>query len=290
MNKLKLGLPKGSLEDATYNLFKKAGFRITTASRSFYPSVDDEELEIILFRPQEMSRYVEDGIIDAGLTGYDWIMENRSQVVEINALTYSKQTNRPVRWVLAVHNDSPFKSVKDLKGKKIVTELVNATKDYLAKHGVEAEVEFSWGATEAKPPKLADAIVEATETGSSLRANNLRIVDTVLTSTTRFIANKQSWEDPWKKNKLENISLLLTGAIAAEDKVGLKMNVAEKDLEKILKLLPALKNPTVAPLSTKGWFDVETIIDEKVVRALIPELKRAGASGIIEYPLNKVID
>ncbi|MBI4550142.1 MAG: ATP phosphoribosyltransferase [Candidatus Omnitrophica bacterium] len=289
-NKLKLGLPKGSLEEATYTLFKKAGFRITTASRSFYPSVDDEELEIILFRPQEMSRYVEDAIIDAGLTGYDWVMENRSKVIEINALTYSKQTNRPVRWVLAVHNDSPFKSVKDLEGKKIVTELVNATKDYLEKHGVTADVEFSWGATEAKPPKLADAIVEATETGSSLRANNLRIVDTVLTSTTRFIANRQSWADPWKKNKLENISLLLTGAIAAEDKVGLKMNVAEKDLDKILKLLPALKNPTVAPLSTKGWFDVETIIDEKVVRALIPELKRAGASGIIEYPLNKVID
>ena len=290
MQKLKLGLPKGSLEEATYNLFKKAGFRITTASRSFYPSVDDEELEIILFRPQEMSRYVEEGVIDAGLTGHDWILENESKVVEIIDLTYSKQTNKPVRWVLAVHNDSPVKSVKDLKGKKIVTELVNVTKNYIKKHQVEAEVEFSWGATEAKPPRLADAIVEATETGSSLRANNLRIVDTVLTSTTKLIANKKSYSDSWKKDKLGNIAMLLQGAMAAEEKVGLKMNVPEAKLESLLKILPALKNPTVAPLSTKGWVDVETIIDEKVVRSLIPQLKKAGASGIIEYPLNKVID
>lgn len=290
MQKLKLGLPKGSLEEATYNLFKKAGFRITTASRSFYPSVDDEELEIILFRPQEMSRYVEEGVIDAGLTGHDWILENESKVVEIIDLTYSKQTNKPVRWVLAVHNDSPVKSVKDLKGKKIVTELVNVTKNYIKKHQVEAEVEFSWGATEAKPPRLADAIVEATETGSSLRANNLRIVDTVLTSTTKLIANKKSYSDSWKKDKLGNIAMLLQGAMAAEEKVGLKMNVPEAKLESLLKILPALKNPTVAPLSTKGWVDVETIIDEKVVRTLIPQLKKAGASGIIEYPLNKVID
>ncbi len=290
MEKLKLGLPKGSLEEATYNLFKKAGFRITTASRSFYPSVDDEELEIILFRPQEMSRYVEEGVIDAGLTGYDWILENRSKVIEIKDLTYAKQTNRPVRWVLAVHNDSKVKSVKDLAGKKIVTELVNVTKDYLKKHHVDAEVEFSWGATEAKPPRLADAIVEATETGSSLRANNLRVVDTILTSTTKLIANKKSYDDPFKKEKLENIALLLGGAMAAEEKVGLKMNVPEKKLENVLKILPALKNPTIAPLSSKGWYDVETIIDEKVVRTLIPQLKKAGASGIIEYPLNKVID
>jgi len=290
MQKLKLGLPKGSLEEATYNLFKKAGFRITTASRSFYPSVDDEELEIILFRPQEMSRYVEEGVIDAGLTGHDWILENESKVIEIIDLTYSKQTNKPVRWVLAVHNDSPVKSVKDLKDKKIVTELVNVTKNYIKKHQVEAEVEFSWGATEAKPPRLADAIVEATETGSSLRANNLRIVDTVLTSTTKLIANKKSYSDSWKKDKLGNIAMLLQGAMAAEEKVGLKMNVPEGKLESVLKILPALKNPTVAPLSTKGWVDVETIIDEKVVRTLIPQLKKAGASGIIEYPLNKVID
>lgn len=290
MQKLKLGLPKGSLEEATYNLFKKAGFRITAASRSFYPSVDDEELEIILFRPQEMSRYVEEGVIDAGLTGGDWILENKSKVVEIIDLIYSKQTNKPVRWVLAVHNDSNVKSVKDLAGKKIVTELVNATKEYLKRHHVSAEVEFSWGATEAKPPRLADAIVEATETGSSLRANNLRIVDTVLTSTTKLIANKKSYSDHWKKEKLDNIAMLLQGAMAAEAKVGLKMNVPEKMLDNVLKILPALKNPTVAPLSTKGWFDVETIIDEKIVRNLIPQLKKAGASGIIEYPLNKVID
>jgi ATP phosphoribosyltransferase len=287
--KLKLGLPKGSLEEATYALFKKAGFRITAAARSFYPTVDDEELEVILFRPQEMSRYVEDGVIDAGLTGHDWILENGSKVIEITDLTYAKQTHRPVRWVLAVHNDSSVKSVKDLQGKKIVTELVSVTKDYLRKHHVNAEVEFSWGATEAKPPRLADAIVEATETGSSLRANNLRIVDTVLTSTTKLIANRQSFADRWKKEKLGNISLLLEGAMTAEEKVGVKMNVPAAKLKNILKVLPALKNPTVSPLSTKGWYDVETIIDEKVVRSLIPLLKRAGASGIIEYPLNKVI-
>lgn len=289
MNKLKLGLPKGSLEEATYHLFKKAGFRITAASRSFYPSVDDPELEIILFRPQEMSRYVEEEVIDAGLTGHDWILENGSKVVEIIDLTYAKQTNQPVRWVLAVHNDSSIHSVKDLKGKKIVTELVSVTKNYLRKNHVEAEVEFSWGATEAKPPRLADAIVEATETGSSLRVNNLRIVDTVLTSTTKFIANRKSFSDPWKKDKMETIALLLEGAMAAEEKVGLKMNVPQTKLAQVLKILPALKNPTVAPLSTPGWYDVETIIDERIVRSLIPRLKKAGASGIIEYPLNKVI-
>lgn len=288
--KLKLGLPKGSLQEATYALFKRAGFKITAASRSYYPSVDDEELEVILFRPQEMSRYVEQGIVDAGLTGYDWIVENHSKVEVIADLTYSKQTNKPVRWVLAVHNDSKIKSVKDLRGKKVVTELVNVTKGYLKKHKVKAEVEFSWGATEAKPPQLADAIVEATETGSSLRANNLRIVDTVLTSTTKFIAGKESYKETWKREKIDNIAMLLQGAIAAESKVGLKMNVPDKDLARVLSLLPAMKKPTIAPLSEKNWFDVDTVIEEAIVRMLIPRLKKAGASGIIEYPLNKVID
>ena len=289
MNKLKIALPKGSLEEATVQLFKKAGFTLSVGARSYFPSVDDPELEIILFRPQEMSRYIEDGIVDCGLTGRDWILENESDVAELCELQYSKRTRNPVRWVLAVHQDSPFKSVKDLQGKKIVTELVNATKNYLKKNKVTAEVEFSWGATEVKPPRLADAIVEAAETGSSLRANNLRIIDTILTSVPKFIANKESFKDPWKKRKMENIVLLLQGAIRAQEKVGLKMNVAKKDLPKILKILPALKNPTVSSLSTEGWYDVDTIIDETIVRELIPELKKAGASGIIEYPLNKVI-
>ena len=289
MQKLKLGLPKGSLENSTFDLFKKAGFLIAAGSRSLYPFVDDEELEVVLFRPQEMSRYVEDGIVDAGLTGYDWIVENGSDVQEILEMTYSKQTKKPVRWVLAVHKDSPVKSVKDLEGKKIATELVSVTKDYLKKNNVKAEVEFSWGATEAKPPKLADAIVEATETGSSLVANNLRIVDTVITSITKFIVNKASYKDDWKKKKIDNIAMLLQGAINASEKVGLKMNVSKKDLDAVLKILPALKNPTVMPLSDPNWFDVDTVIDERVARVLIPELKKAGASGIIEYPLNKVI-
>lgn len=289
MSQLKLGLPKGSLEEATYELFKKAGFEIKPASRSYYPAVDDEELEVVLFRPQEMSRYVEDGVVDAALTGYDWILENGSDVAEVSDLTYSKQTKQPVRWVLAVHKDSPVKTVKDLNGKKIATELMNVTRGYLQKNKVKAEVEFSWGATEAKPPKLADAIVEATETGSSLRANNLRIVDTVLVSTTKFIVNRKSYKDPWKKKKIENIALLLQGAILAHEKVGLKMNVPKASLKNVLKILPALKNPTVMPLSDKNWFDVDTVIDERVARSLIPDLKKAGASGIIEYPLNKVI-
>lgn len=227
--------------------------------------------------------------MDSGLTGHDWVVENNSDVLEICELTYSKRTKNPVKWVLAVYEDSPFKSVRDLRGKKIATELVNVTREYLEKNKVKAEVEFSWGATEVKPPKLADAIVEATETGSSLRANHLRIIDTVLVSTTRFIANKKSYTDPWKKRKIDNIVLLLKGAILAQDKVGLKMNVAEKDLKKVLKILPALKTPTLSNLSNKGWYDVETIIDEAIVRELIPELKKAGATGIIEYPLNKVI-
>ena len=287
--KLKLALPKGSLEEATYLLMRKAGFNTNVSSRSYFPTVDDPELEVVLYRPQEMPRYVEDGVVDAGLTGHDWVVENGSEVLELCELTYSKRTKNPVRWVLAVSEESPYKSVRDLQGKKIATELVNVTKDYLKKNKVKAEVEFSWGATEVKPPNLADAIVEATETGSSLRANHLRIVDTVLVSTTQFIANKKSYADSWKRRKMENIILLLRGAILAQDKVGLKMNVSKKDLEKVLKILPAMKKPTISHLSDEKWYDVETIADEAVVRELIPELKKAGATGIIEYPLNKVI-
>lgn len=287
--KLKIALPKGSLEEATYQLFKKAGFTIGVGSRSYFPSIDDPELEVILFRPQEMSRYIEDGVIDCGLTGHDWILENESKVEEMCELQYSKRTRNPIRWVLCVHNDSPFKTVKDLEGKKISTELVNATKNYLKKNNVKAEVEFSWGATEVKPPRLVDAIVEATETGSSLRANNLKIIDTILTSVPKFIANKDSFKDEWKRKKMDNIVMLLQGAIRAQEKVGLKMNVAKKDLAAVIALLPALKKPTVSSLSEEGWVDVDTIIDETIVRELIPALKNAGASGIIEYPLNKVI-
>ncbi|HTL48169.1 MAG TPA: ATP phosphoribosyltransferase [Verrucomicrobiae bacterium] len=289
MNKLKIALPKGSLEEATYRLFTKAGFKVSVGSRSYFPSVNDPELEVILFRPQEMPRYIEDGVVDCGLTGHDWICENKAKVTELCELQYSKRTKNPVRWVLCVHNDSPFKKVQDLEGKKIATELVEVTKEYLKKNKVNAEVEFSWGATEVKPPRLADAIVEATETGSSLRANNLRIIETLLTSVPKFIANKDSYKDEWKKRKMDNIVLLLEGAIRAEDKVGLKMNVEKKNLPAVLKILPALKNPTVSSLSSEGWYDVDTIIDESVVRELIPELKKNGASGIIEYPLNKVI-
>lgn len=287
--KLKLALPKGSLEEATYRLFQKAGFNIVVGSRSYYPTVDDPGLEIVLYRPQEMPRYIEDGIVDCGLTGHDWVLENEADVTEITELHYSKATSRPVRWVLAVPEDSKFKSVKDLQGKKIATELVRVTQRYLEKHKVKAEVEFSWGATEVKPPKLADAIVEATETGSSLRANHLQIIDTVLVSTTRLIANNKSAKDPAKKRKIDNLVMLLQGAINAQSKVGLKMNVSKKDLPKVLKILPALKKPTISGLSSDGWYDVDTIIDEPVVREIIPELKKAGAEGIIEYPLNKVI-
>ncbi len=288
-HKLKLALPKGSLEEATYVLMRKAGFNTSVSSRSYFPTIDDPELEVVLYRPQEMPRYVEDGVVDAGLTGHDWVVENNSKVLELCELTYSKRTKNPVRWVLAVHEDSPYKNVKDLQGKKIATELVKVTESYLKKHKVKAEVEFSWGATEVKPPKLADAIVEATETGSSLRANHLKIIDTVLVSTTQFIANKKSYADPFKRRKMDNIILLLKGAILAQDKVGLKMNVSKKDLQKILKILPAMKKPTISNLSDDNWYDVETITDESVVRELIPELKKAGATGIIEYPLNKVI-
>ena len=286
---LKIGLPKGSLQDATVKMFRKAGFNISISERSYFPVIDDEELKAILIRPQEMSRYVEDGVLDVGITGKDWVLENGSKVVEVTELVYSKQSLRPVRWVVAVAEGSKIKSPKDLEGLRISTELVNLTKKYLRRLGVKAEVEYSYGATEVKPPELADAIVEATETGSSLKANNLRIIDTVLESTPRLIANKGSWGNPWKKRKIENVALLLKGAILAEEKVGLKMNVAEKNIKRILSILPAMKKPTVSTLSEKGWFDIDTIIDEKTVRTLIPRLKRAGAEGIIEYPLNKVI-
>lgn len=286
---LKLGLPKGSLQEATFELFQKAGFNISIGKRSYFPTIDDEEIEIMLIRAQEMSRYVEEGVFDAGLTGLDWIRENNSDVVEVADLQYAKQGFRPVRWVLAVPNDSSIQSVQDLQGKHIATELVNVTKDYLKKNGVTASVEFSWGATEVKAPRLVDAIVELTETGSSLRANNLRIVETILESTTKLIANKNAWNDSQKQKKIENIVILLQGALNAGQKVGLKMNIYKNNLSQILKILPALKKPTVSKLSDEDWFDVDTIIDEKVVRKIIPELKRAGATGIVEYPLNKVI-
>ncbi len=288
-NQLKLGLPKGSLEESTYRLFKKAGYNITASSRSYFPSFDDPELSGLLIRAQEMSRYVRDGILDAGLTGKDWVLEQGGGVVEVATLRYAKAGLRPVRWVLAVPNDSPIKKIKDLQGKRIATELVGYTKKFLEGHGVKAIVEFSWGATEVKPPLLADAIVELTETGSSLRANNLRIVETLLESNTLFIANKKAWADSWKRKKIENIVMLLQGAITAEEKVGLKMNVPQKGLKKVLSCLPALHTPTVSSLSDEGWQSVEVIVDEKIVRDMIPLLKAAGASGIVEYPLNKVI-
>ncbi|MFA5975429.1 MAG: ATP phosphoribosyltransferase [Elusimicrobiota bacterium] len=288
-SKLKLGLPKGSLQEATLEIFKRAGIRVYASDRSYFPTSDDDELEIMLVRSQEMARYVADGAFDAGLTGHDWVMESGAQVHEICELLYAKSGFRPVRWVLAVPNDSPIKSVKDLEGKRIATELVGVTKKYLEKHGVKADVEFSWGATEAKAGFLVDAIVELTETGSSLRANKLRIVDDLLTSSTRFIANGTAWKDPWKREKMENIAMLLQGALASEGMVGLKMNVEQKNLENLMKLLPALKRPTISALSETGWSAIEVIIEEKMVKRLIPQLKRAGAQGIIEYPLNKVI-
>lgn len=287
--KLKLGIPKGSLQDLTVKLFKKAGFNITVSTRSYFPSIDDEEIEAVLFRAQEMSRYVENGIIDCGITGRDWILENNSKVVKVAELVYAKQSLRPVKWVLAVPESSSIKSVKDLKNKRIATELVNVTKSFLKKNRIKANVEFSWGATEAKTRMGVDAIVEVTETGASLRANGLRIIDTICQSTTQFVANKKTWQNPWKRKKIEKIVLLLKGAILAEQKVGLKMNVSKKNLEGVLKILPAMKKPTVSSLSEKGWFDVDTIIDEEVVKEIIPRLKKAGAQGIIEYPLNKVI-
>ncbi len=287
--KLKLGVPKGSLQESTFNLLSKAGFHFSISNRSYFPSIDDEELEAMLIRAQELPRYVEDGVFDAALTGYDWIIESGVDVLSVSDLIYSKQSMRKVKWVLAVHESSPVKSVKDLEGKRIATEVVNITKNYLAKNNVNATVEFSWGATEVKTPDLVEAIVEVTETGSSLRANKLRIVDVVLESNTKLIANKKSWTDPWKREKIENLAMLLQGAINAGNKVGLKMNLRKTDVESVLKLIPALRKPTISQLADDQWIALETIIDEDIVRKIIPQLKRAGAEGIIEYPLNKVI-
>ncbi len=288
--KLKLGLPKGSLQESTFKIFKKAGFNISIGSRSYFPYIDDPDIEAVLIRAQEMSRYVQDGVLDCGITGEDWIQENGSDVERIQELVYAKTGMNSVRWVLAVPNDSAVKSVKDMQGKRIATELKGFTEKYLKEKGVKADVEFSWGATEAKVASgLVDAIVELTETGSSLKANNLRIVETLCYSTTQFIANKKAWKDDKKKRKMKHMAMLLQGAINAESKVGLKMNVNEKDLKKVLSILPSMKNPTVSGLASKGWLDVDSIIDEKIVRDLIPKLKEAGAEGIIEYPLNKVI-
>jgi ATP phosphoribosyltransferase len=287
--KLKLGLPKGSLQDATLELFRRAGYEIKLSSRSYFPVVDDDEIECMLIRAQEMARYVEDGILDAGLTGKDWILENEAEIVEVADLVYAKQTFGKVRWVLAVPEKSPFQSVKDLEGKIIATELVGVTQRYLAQNGVRAKVEFSWGATEVKPPILADAIVEVTETGSSLRANGLRIVETVLESNTKFFANRAAWADEWKRAKMETIVMLLKGAIEASGKVGLMLNVHKDNLESVLAVLPALKRPTVSHLSDPDWLAVNTIIEEKTVREIIPRLKAAKAQGIVEYPLNKIV-
>jgi ATP phosphoribosyltransferase len=289
MSTLRLGIPKGSLQDATVQLFAKAGWRISINPRSYFPGIDDTEINCMLVRAQEMARYVETGALDAGITGRDWVVETGADVVEIGELLYSKQSLAPVRWVLAVPEDGPLQSVKDLEGKVIATEVVNLTKKYLALHGVSARVEFSWGATEVKVPQLADAIVEVTETGSSLRANRLRIVDTVLESRTVFIANHGSFADLWKREKIANLVLLLSGAIAAYTKVGIMLNVRKEHLAAVLAALPALKNPTISTLSDADWVAVNTIVDENIVRTIIPRLKAAGAQGIVEYPLNKIV-
>lgn len=288
---LKIGLPKGSLQEATFKIFKKAGFNVSVSSeRSYFPSVDDPEIEAVLLRAQEMSKYVDDGALDCGITGNDWVLENKSDVFRVADLSYAKQSLNKVRWVLAVPESSGIKSVKDLKGKRVATELVNVTRKYFRKHKVPVEIEFSWGATEVKVNSgLVDAIVELTETGRSLKANKLAIIDTLCESTTQFIANKKAHKDPWKKNKMEQLALLLLGAISAEVKVGLKMNVKKNCLAAVVAILPALKKPTISGLSEDDWCAVETVIDEKLVRTLIPRLKQAGAEGIIEYPLNKVI-
>jgi ATP phosphoribosyltransferase len=289
MSGLKLGIPKGSLQESTIELFAKAGWRLSVNSRSYYPGIDDPDIECMMVRAQEMARYVENGALDAGLTGKDWIQETGADVHEVSELVYSKTGLGRVRWVLAVAEDSHIQNVRDLEGKVIATEAVKMTEKYLARNGVKARVEFSWGATEVKVPQLADAIVEVTETGSSLRANHLRIVDTLLESVTCFIANRAAWKDPWKREKIENIALLLDGAIKAYNRVGLMMNVRREDLDKVLATLPALRNPTVAQLSDPEWVAINTIIEEKTVRALIPKLKAARAEGIVEYPLNKVV-
>ena len=287
---LKLGIPAGSLNEATVDLFQRAGYRITSSSRSYFPEIDDDEIECLMVRAQEMARYVEQGVLDAGITGRDWVMETGADVHEICELIFSKVSRRPARWVLCVPKDAPVRTVKDLEGKRIATEIVNVTRAYLKRHGVDAQVEFSWGATEAKPPRLVDAIIELTETGSSIRANNLRIVDEILQSTPRIIANHDAMADPGKSRKLENIALMLRSCLAAEGKVGLMMNARRGDLDAILALLPALQKPTVSALSDDEWIAVHTIIEESVVRTLIPRLKAAGARGIVEYGINKIID
>jgi ATP phosphoribosyltransferase len=285
---LKLGIPAGSLQKATIELFAKAGFNITESDRSYLPSIDDDQIRPTMLRAQEMSRYVADGVLDAGLTGYDWIMENASDVIEVCELGYSKATSKPTRWVLAVPEESKVQKVQDLKGGIIATELVNVTKKFFADRDIDVKIEFSWGATEVKA-RLVDAIVELTETGNSLVANNLRVIDTVITSTTRFIANKQAWQNKFKKEKIENIAILLNAAINARSRVGLKMNIEKNNLDKILKVLPAEKSPTISSLADPNYIAIEVIIDAKIERSLVPALKRAGASGIITYPLNKVI-
>ena len=287
---LKLGIPAGSLQQAAAELFRRAGYNIEFSSRSYFPRVDDEEIECMLIRAQEMARYVADGILDAGITGHDWVLETQADVHEVCELNFSKVSRRPVRWVLCVPNDSPIQSVKDLEGLRIATEAVGLTKSYLERHGVTAQVEFSWGATEVKPPKLADAIVEVTETGSSLRANNLRILDEVLQSTTRFIANPTSFTDEWIRAKIENIALMLQSCLEAEGKVGLMMNVRRSHLDAVISILPALQTPTVSQLSDPDWIAVNTIVSESLVRTAIPQLKQSGARGIVEYPINKIID
>ena len=287
---LKLGIPAGSLQEATAELFKKAGYSITFSSRSYYPSIDDDEIECLLIRAQEMARYVQQGVLDAGITGHDWVQETQADVHEVCELRFSKVSRRPVRWVLAVPEESGIQQVTDLEGKRIATEAVGLTKAWLAKHGVTAQVEFSWGATEVKPPRLADAIVEVTETGSSLRANNLRIVAEVLESTTRMIANRNAWAEVWKRQKLENIALMLQSCLAAEGKVGLMMNVRRDSLQKVIDMLPSMQSPTVSQLSDPDWLDVSTIIEEKVVRSIVPQLKEIGATGIVEFPISKIIE
>jgi len=289
-NILKLGIPAGSLQEATVELFRKSGYNITIEKRSYFPSIDDEEIECMLIRAQEMARYVANGVLDAGLTGHDWIVETGAKVDEIAELTFSKVSRRPVRWVLCVPENSPVQTVKDLEGKTIATEAVGLAKSYLEKHGVNANVEFSWGATEVKPPKLADAIVEVTETGSSLRANNLRIVDEILQSTTRFIVNPTSYADPWKKEKIDKIVMLLKATLEAEGKVSLMMNVPKAKLDGVLAVLPAMQKPTIAALSDPDWVDVTTVVDEKTIRTLVPELKKVGAVGIVEFQIAKIID
>ncbi len=287
---LRLGLPKGSLQESTFELMHRAGYNFSVSERSYFPSTDDEELTAMLVRAQEMARYVQDGVFDAGITGKDWVLETGSDVVEVDDLIYSKASMRPVRWVLAVPETSAIQTVHDLAGMRIATEVVNITRQWLARNGVEADVEFSWGATEAKCPDLVDAIVEVTETGSSLRANKLRIVEVLMESNTQLIANKKAWEDPWKRRKIENIAMLMQGAIRAEGRVGLKLNAQRADADNIIALLPALRRPTVSPLANgDDWVAIETVIEERQVRRLLPELKRAGAEGIIEFELNKII-